>query len=340
MPKTLVTGAGGFIGSHVVRELLNRNRSVLAVLAPGESRQNLEGLDVEIVECDVRDADAVNRMFAADVNVVYHLAAIYAIWLPRRELMYEVNCMGSMNVLWAAYKKGVDKVVYTSSIAAVGHRDDGRPADETTAFNHLGRHNDYVLTKWMSEEEAKTFARNGLPIVFCNPAGPIGPRDKGPTPTGEIILNIVNGKMRFHMGTGFGMVDVEDVALGHILAEEKGRIGERYLLCSENLNTKDLVELVLDVCGVKARIPQIPAAPFIPLGDLMEAWADRTGKKPMLTGDSIRYANHDVFFDHSKAERELGLTFRPVRESVERAVRWFAANGMVTDKKIARRFGG
>lgn len=340
MPKTLVTGAGGFIGSHVVRELLKRDREIIAVLAPNESRQNLDGLDVEVVECDVRDDAAVKKLFKKNVNVVYHLAAIYAIWLPRRELMYEVNCIGSMNVLWAALRKEVDKVVYTSSIAAVGHRDDGQPANEDTYFNHLGRHNDYVLSKWLSEEEARTFARNGLPIVFCNPAGPIGPRDKGPTPTGELILNMINGKMRFHLGTGFGMVDVEDVALGHVLAESKGKVGERYLLCSENLRTKDFIQLVLDVCGVKTRIPHLPAAPFIPLGDAMEAWADRTGKKPMLTGDSLRYANHDVYFDNSKATRELGLKFRPVRESVERAVRWFAQNGMVTDKKIAKKFGG
>ncbi|RMF18791.1 MAG: NAD-dependent epimerase/dehydratase family protein [Candidatus Dadabacteria bacterium] len=333
--KTLVTGGAGFIGSHVVRGLLDQGRDVRVVLAPGESAANLDGLDVELVEADICDAGAVDRAMDG-CGVVYHLAAIYAIWMPRRERMYEVNCLGAMNVCWAALRRSVEKLVFTSSIAAVGHRDDGRPADETTAFNHLGRHNDYILTKWLSEEHARTFVREGLPIVFVNPGGPIGPRDKGPTPTGQLILDIANGRIPFNLNTGFGMADVEDIAAGHLAAEARGRVGERYILCAENLTGRELVRQIRRACGLPPAALTLPVRPLIPAGDLLEAVADRIGRAPLFTGDSLRYADHRVFFDNRKAREELGVNFRPVAQAIERSLRWFAEQGYITRRRVLR----
>lgn len=339
MGKTLVTGAAGFIGSHVVRELLKRNREVRAFVMPGENTKNIEGLDVEQMQGDVLDVDAVRRAMQG-VTHVYHLAAIYALWLPRREKMYEVNCNGTMNVLWAAYKKNVERVVYTSSIAALGMQSDGSITNEATPFNMMGKGNDYVYSKWLSEEQALSFAREGLPIVICNPSGPIGPRDIGPTPTGSTIVAALNGLLRVYFDTGINMVDVEDVALGHVLAGEKGRVGEKYLLAGHNMKMKDLIHLVGNVTGVKIKARAVPLELAIPFGDLLERYADRMGKKPLVTGDSLRYMRRSMNYDNTKARTELGLEFRPLEDSIRRATRWFAENGYITNKKLLRRYQG
>jgi dihydroflavonol-4-reductase len=338
MGKTLVTGAAGFIGSHVVRELLAKNREVRAMILPGEDTRILEGLDIERVECDVLDADGVKSAMQ-DVDRVYHLAAIYAMWLPRREKIYDVNCTGSLNVLWAALKSGVEKVVFTSSIAAVGLREGTQGADETVLFNNMGRANDYVYTKWLSEEQAKTFIPNGLPIVFCNPALPYGPRDLGPTPTGQILLDIVNGKNKFYFKGGINAVDVEDVAKGHVLAEGSGRIGERYILGNRNLTFKEFFELIASVTGVPLKARKIPIGMMIPIADRMERRADNvTHKPPLFTGGALRYAKNYLYFDVSKARKELGYEPRPPEESIRRAVDWFVENGYVENKKFLEQY--
>jgi dihydroflavonol-4-reductase len=332
--KTLVTGAAGFIGSHVVRELLAQNREVRAMILPGEDTRNLDDLDIEKVQGDITDRDAVQAAMEG-VDRLYHLAAIYALWLPRREKIYEVNCVGSLNVLWAALKAGVEKVVFTSSIAAVGLREGKETSDETVVFNNLGRANDYVYTKWLSEEEAKTFIPNGLPIVFCNPALPFGPRDLGPTPTGQILLDIVNGKNKFYFDGGFNVVDVEDVAKGHVLAEEKGGIGERYVLGNANVTFRGFFDLVAKVTGVKLRALKIPIGMMVPVADYMERRADRvTRKPPLFTGGGLRYARNYLYFDVSKAKKELGYEPRPVEDSIRRAIDWFADNGRIENKSF------
>src|SRR5262252_8771507 len=222
---TLVTGAGGFIGSSVVRKLLGRGRAVRCFLKPGEPTKNLEGLDVEIVYGDVNDRAAVGRAVEG-CDVLYHLAAIYAFWLPDRSRIYEVNVEGSKTVLWAAYKAHaagtLRKVVYTSSVVAVGHRPDGSPADETVPFAEWEEGSAYIRSKWLSERDALRFAREGLPLVVVNPALPFGERDLGPTPTGQILLNIVKGRALGWIKGGFCAIDVDDLAEGHVLAEEKG----------------------------------------------------------------------------------------------------------------------
>lgn len=337
MAKTLVTGAAGFIGSHVVRELLKQNREVRAMVMRGENTKNIDGLDVEKVEGDVTDADSVKRCVEG-CNRVYHLAAIYALWLPNRRKMYDVNVTGSQNVLWAAYKADVEKVVYTSSIAALGVEPGDQPANENTEFNQIDKANDYIFSKYLSDQDALVFAREGLPVVLVNPAFPFGARDIAPTPTGQILLDIVNGKTPGYFDAGFNIVDVEDVARGHVLAEDKGKVGEKYILGNENLTMKKFIETVVDVTGVKLKLRKIPVNVAIGMGYAMEFWSDtRTHQQPLLSGKALRYAKQYLYFDNSKAKRELGLQFTPVEESIRRAVTWFKENGYITNRDFLKR---
>lgn len=330
MGKTLVTGAAGFIGSHVVRELLAKDREVKAMILSGEDTRNLAGLDVEQVDGDVRDPASVKRALQG-CDRLFHLAAIYALWLPNRRKMYDVNVVGTQNVLWAAYKAELERVVYTSSIAAVGVLPGEVPADETTEFNQMKAANDYVFSKWLSDEVAKGFAREGLPLVIVNPAFPFGARDRGPTPTGRILLDLVRGKLPGYFDAGFNVVDVEDVARGHVLAEEKGEVGESYLLANHNIAMKDFLELVARVTHTKVKLRKFPKRAMIALGHLLEARADKyTHSHPMLTGKALEYGAQNLYYDNTKARTELGLTFTPIEDSIRRAVAWFRENGMMT----------
>jgi dihydroflavonol-4-reductase len=325
--RTLITGASGFIGSAVVRKLLARDRKIRCYLEPGADRRNLDGLDVEIVEGDVNDRAAIGRALEG-CDVLYHLAAIYKIWMKDPSLMYEVNVEGTKTVLWAAWKAKLKKVVYTSSIAAVGAREDDAPADETVAFNLWDQSNAYIRSKWLSERDALRFAAEGLPLVVVNPAFPFGERDIGPTPTGRFIVETLRKKTFAYTDGGFNCVDVEDVAEGHVMAEEKGRVGERYILGGHNVGYKEFFTLVADVGGVKPPARKIPPPAAKAVGWLWERWADRvSGKPPPITYKSAAWAMRNAFYDCSKARRELDLPVTPLRASIERSVRWFRANG-------------
>jgi dihydroflavonol-4-reductase len=338
MAKTLVTGAAGFIGSHVVRELLAKNREVKAMILPGEDTRNLDDLAIEKVEANLLEPDTL-RNAMQDVDRVYHLAAIYAVWLPQREKIYQVNCVGSLNLLWAALKAEVERVVYTSSASAVGLREGTQLADETVEFNQMNKANDYVYTKWLSEEEARTFIPNGLPIVFCHPCFPFGARDVAPTPTGQVLLDIVNGKNRFHFDGGINVVDVEDVAKGHVLAEEKGGTGERYLLGNKNVSFKEFFQLIAEVTGVPLKSLKAPLGLVVPIAHYMEHRADTvTHKPPLFAGSALRYAKNYLYYDISKTRKELGYEPRPIEESIRRAVDWFAENGYIENKKFLERY--
>jgi len=319
---TLVTGATGFIGSAVVRVLLDRGRAVRCYVEPGASRANLEGLEVEIIEGDINDRAAIGRAMKG-ARSVYHLAAIYKLWLPDNALMYEVNVEGSKTVLFAALAEGVDKVVYTSSIAAVGKPENGEPADETTAFNLWDESNHYVRSKWLSERDALRFAREGLPVVVVNPAFPFGERDIAPTPTGRFIVEALKGRVPGYMEGGFNVVDVNDVAEAHVLAEEKGRVGERYILGDHNVTYKEFYDAVTEVGGVKPITRKLPTRVLWGMAWMMEKSATVRGKEPQLTYKSARYASRTLWFDTRKAHEELGMPETPLCESVEQSIRWF-----------------
>jgi dihydroflavonol-4-reductase len=323
---TLVTGATGFIGSGVVRALLARGRAVRCYVEPGANRTNLEGLEVEVVEGDINDREAIGRALQG-VRSLYHLAAIYKLWLPDNALMYEVNVEGSKTILFAALKAGVDKVVYTSSIAAVGEPANGGLADETTAFNLWDESNHYVRSKWLSERDALRFAREGLPVVVVNPAFPFGERDVAPTPTGRFIVEALKGKVPGYMEGGFNCVDVSDVAEAHVLAEEKGRVGERYILGDHNVTYKEFFDSVTEVAGVPAITRKLPSRVLWGMAWMMEKSAGLLKKEPQLTYKSARYASRKLWFDTRKAHEELGMPHTPLRESIEKSIRWFRDHG-------------
>jgi len=261
-------------------------------------------------------------------DVLYHLAAIYATWLPDPSAIYEVNVEGSKTVLWAAYKAGLKKVVYTSSIAAVGQRSDGSPADETAPFNSWEKANAYIRSKWLSERDALRFAHEGLPLVVVNPAFPFGERDLGPTPTGQIVVNLLNRKVPGWIDGGFCAIDVDDLAEGHVLAEEKGRVGERYILGNHNLSYRDFNTLVCEVAGVKPPAHHLGRPVVKTIGWVSEYVADHfTHKRPLTTYKAMLYALESLYFDNGKPRRELGLPQTPLRETVEKSVRWFRDHG-------------
>jgi dihydroflavonol-4-reductase len=325
--KTLVTGASGFIGSAVVRQLLAKGRKVRCFVEPGADRRNLEGLSVEILEGDVRDRARVTSALEG-CDALYHLAAIYKVWMRDPSLIYEVNVEGTKTVLWAAYKAKLRKTIYTSSIAAVGNREDGQPADERTPFNMWSEGNAYIRSKWLSDRDARRFAEEGLPLSIVCPAFPFGERDIGPTPTGKFIIHALTGALPGFMSGGFNAVDVEDVAACHLLAEEKGGQGERYIAGGHNVTYEDFYAVVAEVAGLKPLRRKLPAPLMTTVGWVMEQLADHvTHKEPRLTYKTALWASRNTWYDNAKARRELGLPVTPLRDSVEKSVRWFRANG-------------
>lgn len=328
MKKALVTGAAGFIGSHVVRELLAENVEVRCLTRPGEDITNLNGLDVEIMEGDVLDIAAVWRA-VQDADTIFHLAAIYSIWMKDWRRIYEVNLQGSRNVLWASLRAGTGRVVYTSSIAAIGIAPGTTLGNEQTPFNQYTLGNHYVLTKYLSQQEALGFAANGLDLVVVNPCFPFGPNDIMPTPTGQIIVDILKGLNRTYFNGGINIVDVRDVAKGHVLAARKGKQGNLYILGNRNISTEDLMRLVCREAGFEGRMLFKLPLPAMKAGTLFLKWLSdhATNSPPMSTPAEIRYASQYLYFDNEKARQELGMEFRPVEDSIRDSIQWFREHG-------------
>jgi len=322
MGAAAITGATGFIGSAVVRKLLEQRRSVRCIVEPSASTHNIDGLPVDQVRCDVTDLAGMTKALEG-CETLFHLAAIYKTWLPDEELIHRVNVEGTVTTLLAAQAAKMKRVVYTSSIAAIGIVEGGL-ADETTKFNLFDVANPYILTKWQSERVAMRFAEAGLPVVVVNPGFPFGPRDIAPTPTGGIVLAVLKKQVPGYGPGGICTIDVDDCAEGHLLAEEKGRVGERYILGNDNVTLKEFFEIVSRVAGLPP--PKVPfpgsLAAGVALG--MELWADHVShKEPLSTYRAMRYAQRNAFFSNAKAKRELGLPARPLEETVRRAVEWF-----------------
>jgi dihydroflavonol-4-reductase len=326
-----VSGAAGFIGSAVVRKILEGGRAVRALIEPGTSAQNLDELPrdrVEMIPVDVCDYVGMARALDG-CAAFYHLAAIYKLWMPDPRPIYRVNVEGTTAALLAAKAARVPRVVYTSSIAAIGLTGDGTPSDETVEWNLHEIANEYILTKHLSERIALRFAEAGLPVVVVNPGFPFGPRDIGPTPTGRFVVALLRREVPGVGEGGFAAIDVDDLAAGHVAAETRGRVGERYILANHNISFRDFAELVCEVAGVPAPRLKIPtwAGRGLALG--MEVWSDVVShKEPKATYKSVRYLQQLAYFDPSKARRELDLPCAPLRASVERAVAWFRAQGM------------
>jgi dihydroflavonol-4-reductase len=325
-----VSGATGFIGSAVIRRLLEDGRPVRALVEPGAPTNNLDALpsSVDRVTVDVCDHAGMRRALEG-CAAYYHLAAIYKIWTPDPRPIWRVNVEGTTTALLAAQAAAVPRVVYTSSIAAVGVRDDGAPSDESVPFNLWDIANHYLVTKTQSERIALRFSEV-MPVVVVNPAFPFGPGDRAPTPTGKLILTLLRGQVPAVGGGGFCAVDVDDVAAAHVAAETRGRVGERYILGNHNLTYRAFCALVADVAGVPSPRFALPDAVARTVAWGLERWSDLvTHEEPLATARSLAYLQRRLWFDTQKAKRELGLPETPLRASIERAVRWFRDEGLV-----------
>ncbi len=320
--RAFVTGGTGFIGANVVRALLAQGFKVRALVRPNSDRRNLEGLDIELVQGDVRDFPSVKRAMQ-DCGLVFHVAALYSFWVRPRRLIYEVNVDGTRNVLQAALELGIERVVYTSSVAALGLREDGRPADEDTPVNPKHIIGDYKKSKYLAQEVALAYAKKGLPVVIVNPTFPVGPYDIKPTPTGQVIVDFLNRRMPAYLETGMNVVAASDVAEGHLLAAEKGRIGEKYILGGENLTMRELLEALSRITGLPAPRVRLPYWPILALSYLNAGWCRLAGGTPRMTPDTVRMSRHYMFFSPRKAVEELGLPQTPAEEALRRAVDWF-----------------
>ena len=327
--KALVTGATGFIGANIVRALLDAGYEVRALVRPESDRRNLDGLDIEFATGDVRDPGSLQRAMQG-CELVFHAAALYSFWVRPRRLIYDINVTGTRNVLDAALKARVERVVYTSSVATLGLRDDGTPADESTPVDPQKIIGDYKKSKYLAEQVALEYSTK-LPVVIVNPSFPVGPYDAKPTPTGKVILDFLNRKMPAYVETGMNVVAVEDVAVGHVLAATRGRIGERYILGGENVTMRELLELLSEITGLAAPRIRLPYYPILGLSYLNAAICAITGATPRMTPETIRMSRHYMFFDPGKAVRELGLPQTPAREALRRAVEWFRDSGMAAN---------
>ncbi len=329
MTKTLITGATGFVGSAVVRELLRKGHQVRAMVRPDSDRRNLAGLPpVEVVAGDLKNRNSL-AIALKGCEALFHVAADYRLWVPRPKEMYLTNVLGTRNIMEAAVNTGVTRIVYTSSVATLGLKEDGSPADENVpvAFKDMIGH--YKRSRFLAEAEVFSMIKErGLPAVIVNPSTPIGPRDIKSTPTGQMILQAASGKMPAYVDTGLNLVHVDDVARGHLLAYEAGRVGERYILGAQNMTLKKILFELSAVTGYPKPKVRLPHNLVLPVAYIVETLARLTGhENPMLTVDGIRLAKKQMFFSQQKAKRELGFRPRPVKEALEDAVAWYRQHG-------------
>lgn len=336
--RAFVTGGTGFIGANLVRLLVQEGYKVRVLVRPNSCLDNLRGLDVEIVKGDLNNPDLWQQMLGC--QVLFHVAARYSLWQADREQLYQDNVLGTRQVLAAAKKANIERIVYTSSVAAIGVGISGVNSssflggieggvNEThqSPLDELIGH--YKKSKFLAEQEAMQGAELGQDVVIVNPSSPIGPWDIKPTPTGDIILRFLRRKMPFYLDTGLNFIDVRDVAWGHLLALEKGKKGDRYILGHQNLTLKQLLEQLAEITNLSAPKSSIPA--WLPLSI---AWIDEQilaplGKQPSVPLDGVRMAHQRMYYDASKAVRELGLPQSPIITALKDAVDWFVAQGYV-----------
>ena len=317
MKPTLVTGATGFIGWHVAKKLVERGHTVRALARPGSKVRELE--EVETIAGDLRDPDSLTRAVQG-CGIVFHLAADYRLWAKHPSELYRSNVDGTRALLEAARKAGVERFVYTSTVGCIGAGDENGPVtiEEMTGA--------YKRSKFQAEQIALEFAHSGFPVVIVNPTAPVGDHDFKPTPTGKIIVDFLRGAMPAFVDTGLNLVDVKDTAEGHLLACERGKIGERYILGRDNLTLEQIFQHLEQISGVKAPRWRIPYAVAYGAGLASTGWANMTGQEPRAPLDAVRMARKKMFVSSDKAKRELGFSPGPVDDALRRAVNWFRNN--------------
>jgi len=324
----LVTGGTGFVGANVVRELLAQGRAVRVLARPGSDRRAIAGLDVEIGEGDLLDPASLRRAVKG-VNSVFHVAADYRLWARHPEELHRVNVGGTRAVLEAAGEAGVSRVVYTSTVGALGIPGDGTPGTEATPVSLRDMVGPYKASKFLAEQVALGFAHQGLPVVVVNPSAPVGPWDVKPTPTGRMVVDFLEGKMVATLDTGLNLVHVRDVARGHLLAAERGKIGEKYILGNRNISLAEIGVLLSEIAGIRPPRLRIPYWVAWSAALSMEAVARVTGAPPRVPLTAVRMAKKRMYFSPARAVRELGLPQTDVRDALRDAAEWFRAHDYV-----------
>jgi dihydroflavonol-4-reductase len=327
--KTLVTGATGFLGSHVARQLAARGERVRVLVRPTSDTRAIDGLEAERFIGDLRDTSSLDRALAG-VTRVFHVAADYRLWARNPHEIYESNVTGTRNLLEAARRTGVEKFVYTSTVATIAVPRKDRLPDESTQSSVEEMIGHYKRSKFEAEQCAMRAAEAGLPVVIVNPTTPVGPGDWKPTPTGKIIVDFLNGRMPGYVDTGLNFVPVEDCAAGHLLAAERGRIGERYILGGRNLTLKEVLDALATISGLPAPRWKFPHALAYVAACVDTVASGALGREPQIPLEGVRMARHKMFVDASKATRDLGFSPGPIEGALERAVGWYEANGYVT----------
>jgi len=328
--QTLVTGASGFVGSAVAKALIRGGFKVRALVRPGSPRFHLADLALEFVEGDIRDAESIRRAVHG-ARFVFHVAADYRLWARNPREIYVANVDGTRNVMRAALHAGVERVVYTSSVATLGFRSDGMPADESMPLSEHQGIGAYKRSKIAAERLVeRMIASEALAAVIVNPSTPIGPRDVKPTPTGRIIVEAARGRIPAFVDTGLNLAHVDDIAEGHLAALERGTVGERYILGGSDVLFADMLADIARLAGRKPPRTRIPRAAAMPIAYAAEAIARITGREPFATVDGVRMAAHRMFFTSDKARRDLGFLPRPYLQGLEDAIRWFGAEGYLS----------
>jgi dihydroflavonol-4-reductase len=331
---TLVTGAAGFLGSHVTRQLVARGDEVRVLMRASSTNRAIADLSLEYVTGDLRDPASLDRAMKG-VKRVFHVAADYRLWAKRSQDIYDSNVGGTKNLLDAARRAGVEQLIYTSTVATIAVDRPQHPNEFTDAkLEEMVGH--YKRSKWLAEKEALAAAKNGLPVIVAMPTTPVGPWDWKPTPTGKIILDFLNGKMPGYVETGLNFVGVEECAGGHLLIAEKGKVGERYLLGAENLALKGMLDLLSKITGLPAPKLKIPHGLALGVAYASTAFSRLVGREPGIPVEGVKIARHMMYVDCSRARRELGFKAGPVAAALERAVRWYEANGYIAKGRAKR----
>ncbi|MEE9232359.1 MAG: hopanoid-associated sugar epimerase [Nitrospirales bacterium] len=327
--KVLITGSSGFIGAAVTRAVVANGDDVRVLVRPTSNLKNLEELPVETVEGDLQDSPSLHRALSG-CRALYHVAAHYALWDRDPTTFYKVNVEGTKKILTAAAEAGVDRIVYTSTIGAIGLPDGGGLGREEFFPSENQLSGDYKRSKYLAEQEVLKMAQQGLPVVIVNPTAPVGERDVKPTPTGQIIVEFMRRRMFAYMETGMNLVDVEDVACGHVQAMKKGRVGERYILGNQNLMLKDICHMLSQLTGIPPPHIRLPWRVVVPMAH-MNKWVSDwvTHKPPRIPLEGVRMAKYRMHYDCTKAQQELDLPQTPVKMALEKAVKWFRQHGYV-----------
>ena len=324
--KALVTGATGFVGAAVVRALLNAGVEVRVIARPGSDATNLRSLNVDKVLGDLRDKESLREALTG-CRHLYHVAAHYALWAQDPSIFYDINVVGTRNLLEVAREVGVERTVYCSTIGAIGLPSGGGPGTEETPVSLEQMAGHYKRSKYLAEQEVLKLAKGGLPVVIVNPSAPVGEGDVKPTPTGQVIVDFMKGRMPAYIETGMNIIDVDDVATGHLLAMEKGGQGERYILGSKNLLLREVFEILSTLTGLKAPTLKLPRGAVLPLAYLNHWIANLTGRPPRIPLEGVKMAKYKMHYDCRKAVRELGLPQNPPEIALGKAVRWFKTHG-------------